>query len=210
MIGLVISIALLWWSLRDVRPAELAEHFGQARAGPLILMTAFATLTFVVRTLRWRYILRLEGEPLPYGPLWHATAIGFMANNLLPARTGEIARALAANRITSVRFSTAAASIGVSRIMDGLTVAALLAVGASSGGFSTQTTIGPFTLGGLITGTTALFAALLVLGVTAVHWPAPARAATRAVTGALLPKKWADKAVAVLDGLLDGLEVTGV
>ena len=175
MVGLVISVALLWWSLRDVRPAELAEHFGQTRAIPLILMTAFATLTFAVRTLRWRYILRLDGQPLPYAPLWHATAIGFMANNLLPARTGEIARALAANRMTSVRFSTAAASIVVSRVMDGLTVVALLAGAAVVGGFTTQTTIGPFTLGGLIAGTTALFGAILVLGVAAVHWPALAR-----------------------------------
>ena len=75
------------------------------------------------------------------------------------------------------------------------------------GGFTTQTTIGPFTLGGLIAGTTALFVAILALGVAAVHWPALARTSTRSIAGALLPKKWADKSVAILDGLLDGLDV---
>jgi uncharacterized membrane protein YbhN (UPF0104 family) len=91
--------------------------------------------------------------------------------------------------------------------MDGLTVVALLAGAAMVGGFTTQTTVGPFTLGALITGTTAVFGAILVLAIAAVHWPAVARASTHAIAGALLPKRWAEKPVAILDGLLDGLDV---
>jgi hypothetical protein len=39
--------------------------------------------------------------------LWHATAIGFMANNLLPARAGEFALRYVASQQVPVRFSTA-------------------------------------------------------------------------------------------------------
>src|SRR5207244_3690085 len=74
----------------------------------LVLTVALATLTFPIRLIRWRVILRDERErPLPWLPLWYAVAIGFMANNLLPARAGEFARAYVASRQLPVRFTTA-------------------------------------------------------------------------------------------------------
>jgi hypothetical protein len=197
---------LLWWTLRDIHPGELAEHFGRANPWLLVATAVAATLTFVVRTIRWRYILRLDDRPLPFAPLWHATAIGFMANNILPARSGEVARAFAAHKMTSVSFPAAAATIGVARVMDGLTVTAFLIIAAIAGGFTRSTQIGPLNLGHLMTGTSLVFLVALAVAVFAVHNPTPALALADRMAR-VLPEKWRGAPVRILRGVLDGLEV---
>src|SRR5207245_110195 len=90
--------------------------------GWLLLLTVFvATLTFPVRAIRWRSILREgNGQPFPFMPLWHAMTIGFMANNLLPARAGEFARAYVASRQLPVRLRPVSAADGPIRFLDGI------------------------------------------------------------------------------------------
>ncbi len=113
--------------MRGLRLGDVANHVRAARLGPLLLAVALATLTFPLRALRWRLLLRLpDGDPLPRGPAWHAIAIGYMANNLLPLRAGEVLRGYAVSRLTSVRLSTAIASIAVERAFDALTVVGML------------------------------------------------------------------------------------
>ena len=120
-IGLVVTVLLLAWALHGVDARAVLAHM--RHADPLLFAAAIAlaTATFPLRAVRWRVILRdARGAAVPTGPLWHATAVGFMANNLLPARAGEFARAYLANRQLPVRFTTALASIAVERVFDGL------------------------------------------------------------------------------------------
>ena len=85
--GIVISIALLAWAARGVDLASVGANIRQAHAAPLIAAIVVATLPFPLRAIRWRLLLRHEdGTPLPLVSLWHAVAIGFMSNNLLPFR----------------------------------------------------------------------------------------------------------------------------
>jgi uncharacterized protein (TIRG00374 family) len=52
------------------------------------------------------------------GPLWSATAIAFMVNNLLPARVGEFVRAIAIGRTEHVSKSASFATIVYERVVD--------------------------------------------------------------------------------------------
>lgn len=196
----------MWWTLHDVPLAELWARIRQVRAWPFLGAVVLATLMFPLRTVRWRYLLRFEGVTLPYVPLWHATAIGFMANNLLPARAGELARAYTASKVTPVRFSTAFASIAVERVLDGLTLVAFLAVAIWAGGFSAETMIGGVPLIEIARGAALLFAAALVAALLLVHWPRPALALTGKLTRRLLPLHWSQRMVNTLEGLLGGLD----
>lgn len=58
-----------------------------------------------------------------------------MANNLLPARTGELVRAWAAGRLTAVRFSSALASIALERFTDFVAILGLLGLALVTGGW---------------------------------------------------------------------------
>jgi uncharacterized protein (TIRG00374 family) len=207
LVGILLSLVLLWWVLHDIEFAEVAEHLRTARLVPFIACVVAATVAFPLRTIRWRYLLQLDGEKLPFVPLWHATAIGFMANNLLPARAGEVARAYAAKRLTGVPFMTAATTLAVERVMDGLTLVALLAVAMLASGFGVTTTVGVVTLGQLVGGFAVLFLGLLIVAVWAVHWPDPMMNIGRRTLTATLPAKWADKAIQAMLGVFEGLGV---
>src|SRR5688572_10406747 len=92
-IALAITVGLLWWAFKDVSWAVLLHHVRDANVLLLILAVIVGTLVFPQRAFRWRPILDPVAPKLPYGPLWRATAIGFMANSVLPSgRAGEIVR----------------------------------------------------------------------------------------------------------------------
>jgi len=206
LVGLVITLLLLWWVLHDVSISEVLSHIRTANPVWFVLAVTAATLTFPLRTIRWRYLLRYEGAPLPFAPLWHATAIGFMANNLLPARAGEFARAYAARQLTGVRFSTAFASIAVERILDGITLVALLVVAIMIGGFQASATVAGMSVERMATVGGLLFGGMLLVAMIVVRWPAASVDLGRRLFHRVLPDGLATRLTAMVEGLIEGLE----
>jgi uncharacterized protein (TIRG00374 family) len=134
ILGTIISGALLYLTFRDM---ALADVWRELRGvdGPLfILATAMVTFVFWIRAWRWRGIL----EPIavvPFRDRFAAVNIGFMANNLLPARVGEFLRAYALARLARVPVVGGLASIVVERTFDGIFIVALLFLAMLSPGF---------------------------------------------------------------------------
>ena len=79
------------------------------------------------RAVRWRYLLT-PLTTLPASRLYPVVIIGYMANNLLPARLGEFVRSYYLARREQVNGSSALATIAVERVYDGLTLLAWAAV----------------------------------------------------------------------------------
>ncbi|MGH7519698.1 MAG: lysylphosphatidylglycerol synthase transmembrane domain-containing protein [Gemmatimonadales bacterium] len=208
MIGLVISVALLVWVLLSINPREVWQRAQHANGLLLLLAVTVATITFPVRAIRWRLILRdVDGHRFPFMPLWHATTIGFMANNLLPARAGEVARAYVATRQLPVRFTTALASIGVERVFDGLIMLGLMAVAIAAPSFPSHALVGGRSLATIATSAAALFGALLLLALVIVHRPAPWLRLFERVARRLLPERIAGRVVSGGEGIIAGLSV---
>lgn len=197
---------LLWWTLHDIALRDVLSHVRRARPLPLLSTMVLATVTFPLRTIRWRQLLRLNGAQLPLLPLWHATAIGFMANNLLPARAGEVARAYAARRLTGVRFSAAVGSVAIERLLDGLVLVALLLGGMGWGGFARDTTVGGVYLTRVAAIAALVFVPALGAAFGIVHWPGPALRGARWALERLLPARWAARLLGMLEGVLAGLD----
>lgn len=168
-LGIVISVALLAYTLRNESPADIWRVIAASNIGLLLLATFVATLVFPLRALRWRVILEPIGD-LPYRPLWRSTAIGMMVNNVMPARAGELARAFALSRTEPrVAFTAALASLVVDRIIDAVVVVTLLGVAMALSPFAASTTIlgQPVTRLAALTGMIAI-GALVVLGALAL------------------------------------------
>lgn len=198
-------MALLIWALRGVHLGEVVEHLRNARLAPLFLAVIIATATYPLRLIRWRFLLRdADGRALPATPLWHAVAIGFMANNILPFRAGELVRVLAASRLAGARFTAVLSSLAVERIFDGLTVVALLSLSLLASDLPPDVAVGGVSLrhasqvAGLL-GVAALLAALLV-----VAFPL---AAERVVRRVLPAGRFADRLVGLIEGIRHGLSV---
>jgi len=128
-LGIALSAFLLWWTLHGEPLGEVWAAVRSADWRFWIAATVTATLTFPVRALRWRVILDPVAAGVPFGPLWRATAVGMMANNVLPARAGELARAYAlAREEPRVPVATAFASIAVDRVFDLIVLLLLMLV----------------------------------------------------------------------------------
>ncbi len=210
--GLAVTLGLLAWALHGVDARALVGHVRRADPWLVLATVALATLTFPLRAIRWQLILRdVAGgggsTRFPLLPLWHATAIGFMANNLLPVRAGEFARAYAAKQALPVRFTTALASVGVERVLDGLVLVGLLTLALAAPSFPRHATIGGASLASLATGAALLFGTILVLALLVVHRPGPWLALLRRAAHAVLPARLADRVTHAAEGLVAGLEV---
>ncbi len=201
-------MALLAWVLHRINLREVWADTQQANGVLLAVTIIVATITFPIRTIRWRLILRdADGRRLPWTPLWHATAIGFMANNLLPARAGEVARAYVASRQLPVRFSTALASLGVERVFDGLALLALMAVAVAAPSFPAHALLGGRSVSTITTSAAILFGAVFALALVVVLRPAPWLRLFERITQRLLPARIAERLNHFAEGMVAGLAV---
>ncbi len=117
IVGLALSAFFLWWALRDADLGQIWEAVVAADYIWMIPMVFFTLLSFLLRSLRWKILLQRMG-PVPVWPLLSATFIGFMGNNVLPARLGEIMRVYAIRSSTGMSRSAALGSLVVERILD--------------------------------------------------------------------------------------------
>lgn len=126
-LGIVLSVALLAYALRDVHFAEVWAVLRQSDPWLFAAATIAGTLIFPLRALRWRVILEPIAGRLPFGMLWRSTAVGMMVNNVVPARAGELVRAFALTRETRrVDFAGGIASLAVDRAFDAIVVLLLM------------------------------------------------------------------------------------
>ncbi|MDX1673334.1 MAG: lysylphosphatidylglycerol synthase transmembrane domain-containing protein [Longimicrobiales bacterium] len=126
VLGVLISVGLLWFAFRDVHLAEVWDRVRRADLALLALAGALATLPFPLRAIRWKPLLEPAYDDPRFRPRFAATCIGFMANNLLPARVGEFARAWALSRLEPVRVSASFGSLVVERMFDGIVIVLFL------------------------------------------------------------------------------------
>ena len=84
-----------------------------------------APVGLVARACRWKYLFPPRSD-LP--GLVPAMMIGYMVNNLLPLRAGEIVRVYVVARRGSAKFWTAAATLIVERVLDSLCIVMILGV----------------------------------------------------------------------------------
>lgn len=201
--GIAVSGALLLWALRGVDLADVGARLRGAHLLPLVVATILATLLFLVRVARWHLLLRRgDGGPLPVLPMWHAVAIGFMCNNLLPFRAGELVRVFAVTRLAGIGFGPALSSIAIERIFDGLAVVALFSAGLLSSSLPPDVAVGGVSLAHIAQVSGALTAAALVAATLVVGFPL---AAERLVRRVLPAGRLTDRLVDVIEGIRQGM-----
>jgi len=118
-IGVLISALFIYLAVRKVDLAESLRVLKTVRPVPLGAAAVAYLSAFPVRALRWRLVLQ-EQKMLSWKEILTPVFVGYMANNLLPARTGEIYRTHFLGRRAQVSRTGVAASIVVERTFDGL------------------------------------------------------------------------------------------
>ncbi len=127
-LGIGVSLVLLWVAFRGVDRDELARSLVQVRTAWLVPVLASLPVRFWLTAVRWQVLLR-PVKLVGIHRLFGVTLIGFMANNILPARLGEFVRAYALGKSESLSKSLSFATIVLERIFDGFTLLLFLVAG---------------------------------------------------------------------------------
>jgi uncharacterized protein (TIRG00374 family) len=126
VLGLLISASALLWLAHQFNLGELASALRQVNLSALIPIPALIFISFVMRAQRWR--LLVDHEPkVRYWKSFSALMIGYLFNNILPARAGDVARALELGRSESMSRTKVFATLVTERTVDLVTTLSLLA-----------------------------------------------------------------------------------
>jgi uncharacterized protein (TIRG00374 family) len=203
----LLTLGLLAFFLRNADMAGVWAETRRARAGLLVLALIVTALTYVLRALRWQYLLAPIGAT-HFGNAFRTTVIGFAASFLLPARAGEVIRPYLLARKENLSATAAFATIIIERLLDLITVlllfGAFVAVVPGGGVSGDPTAFARVKLGGQL----AALAALCGLGVLFVLAGHPERMGLWALrVERILPATLARAVARFVESFAQGLAV---
>ena len=126
-IGFAISALLLALFLVTVDLGRMAEALAEANYLFLIPGIGLYLISVFFRTLRWQLLLR-HMRPISARRLYPVVVVGYMANNLLPMRLGELVRSYHVGEREGVSKTSALMTIFIERILDALTLLFFIAI----------------------------------------------------------------------------------
>lgn len=124
-VGVPISVIFLWLAIRGLKLDEFWQALLGAKYISLLPGIAVYFIGVWVRAWRWHYLLKPVKE-IPTKTMFPITTIGYMGNNIYPARAGEVLRAVILKRREGVSVSASLATIIVERIFDGVVMLAFV------------------------------------------------------------------------------------
>jgi len=206
LVGLAVTVTLFWWILRDV---NFGEVWANVRQGDMVLLFAavfVATFGFFIRALRWKILLSAVKPDTGLRSRFAGVSIGFMANNVLPARAGEFARAYAFSRLEPVSASAAFGSLVVERVLDGVVLLLFLVVPLMTPGFPASDVLSQGAGAVALESAVALVGAVMVALVLMAMWPrAFVRVAVRVAS--VLPRTLSRPVVDGLEAFMDSVSI---
>ena len=130
LLGTAATAAFLWLFLREV---DLGAAWGQMRTLPgwtLLGATGLVLVNVAFMALRWRYLLEGAGYRVPLRSLFSNVSVGRAANNVIPARGGDLLRIESMREVAHVPAFVTAGTLFAERLLDGVVLAAWIVLGA--------------------------------------------------------------------------------
>lgn len=127
IVGVALSIVFLVLALYKANFSEIGRALIGVKLDWLILAVLSYPISFIPRAIRWRRLL----QPVKFiqvKSILPVLIVGYMANNILPLRMGEIFRAHFLKEREGVSRFSSIATILVERVLDGLTLVLVLTI----------------------------------------------------------------------------------
>ncbi len=118
-VSIGLAAALLYYALRGVEWRHIGGILAAARWRYIAAASAITALNLLLRALRWRILLNAEAR-LSVGLVFRASMAGYLGNNFLPARAGEVIRSLIVSAHSSLSKTYALTTALSERLMDAL------------------------------------------------------------------------------------------
>ena len=124
-LGVGVSIFFMALLFRKIDFNQLWSALVAVDYRYILLAVVCTFASYLLRAVRWHYLLIPE-KNISLSSLYPATIIGYMANNVLPARLGEFVRAYILAQREGLPTPTVFASLVIDRLFDGFTVMLIL------------------------------------------------------------------------------------
>ena len=125
LVSLIALAAVVWWAAHQEAPKLPSGSGDIAWLGFAVLLYAIATL---LRGERWHHILALAGVKAPRSDCYALTTVGYMGNNVLPARAGEALRVVLLSTRSGTSKRTLLGSVVAERLLDVIALATIFVV----------------------------------------------------------------------------------
>jgi uncharacterized protein (TIRG00374 family) len=122
--GYAVSAISLWWVLSHTPLRESGDHLRHLNWFWVTLALFFEIAANFSHSWRWRLIL----SPAEDAPMWRcvqAVLIGLFANEVLPAKAGEVIRAYLLTHWTKVHLPLSITSVAIEAVIDGIWLVAV-------------------------------------------------------------------------------------
>lgn len=179
VIGFAVSVVAVVLALRSIDPPRLAVILGAASPAWIGVMVGCGLVDVALRGWRWQRLLAPVGR-VRYRAALGSLLIGYLANNLLPARLGELVRSHLLGDREGLSRTTVFGTVVVERLID---TTAVVAIGAASvallsvrGVFGDSVRLGLALVGLLVAGLAVALAAHRLPGLRTIldglaRWP---------------------------------------
>ncbi len=195
-IGTAATGAFLWLFLREVDLGEAWREITSLPGWTMVVALALVVANVLIMSVRWGYLLGGAGYRIGLWKLFSTVAVGRGANNILPARGGDLLR-IEAMRERRVPVFVSAGTLFAERLLDGVILSSWILFGALAIGQG-----GPM----LLTGVALSAGAALGVALVALAARDPDRAerfAWRATRR--LPPRWHTRFTRAAAHFVDGL-----
>ena len=139
VLGIGVSVVAIWLLVRSVDLAAAWQVLKTADPAWIAVMFVTAFIDIGARGARWRALL-VPIAPLPYRRVLGYTYIGYLANNVLPARLGELYRSHALGEGEGISRPTVLGTVVVERVVDTVMVVAIAAIATTMTVSTTRST----------------------------------------------------------------------
>jgi glycosyltransferase 2 family protein len=196
-IGLAISAVFLYLAFRGQDFGEIERALRQANYWYVIPAIGLYFVGVYLRAFRWAWVMR-GALPVNTPALFSVVVIGYMANNILPLRAGELVRSYVLSTRTGMRKTSILATIAVERLFDGLTMLLFILFASIFIGLTDQLEAVTFIAGGIF----GILILILLFLTTR-----PARMLLISVLLPRLPTMIRDRAERMIESVFTGLSV---
>jgi len=158
--GFCVAVICLYFAFRGIALRDVWESLKQATPGPIYLALCLYLIDFGLRSQRWSILIK-PVAPIAAYRLFGVMMIGFLANNILPFRMGELVRAHTCGVKFQISRTASLGTILLERLCDTLSFLTTFLVASYFFPFPSYMKTGAWLLGGTCIA--------VILGLLAVH-----------------------------------------
>ncbi len=196
-LGVGVSAVFVWLTARGLEWHAFSSAVSDAQYIWLLPAVAVYFGAVWLRTWRWHYMLR-HMKHISVAELFPVVVIGYMGNNVYPARAGEVIRSYVLKKKEGVSVSASLATVALERLFDGLVMCAFV--------FATLPFVPlPAFYASIVVGFSLLFFAVLVVFLLLAANPDRTDALAARMIALTMPRRFRPRATTLASKFLIGL-----